>query len=427
MASNKIPRERAERVRAVLVATFFVQSMVVTAIIVRIPEIIENLGLSNNLALWGSITGFSGIGSILSLLFASKIIERLGTSRVVLFGTLASTVIAGLLPIINNYVVYFFLILSSAFIFSLFNNAANEQALMVQHRLKRVIIGGVHGAWSLGVGVTSLVSGLLAAYVPLAIHIGVLAAIGFCIHLALNTQLMNREEQRLSKPTQKLEAKVSWLKTPKFVWLISLGMFVGVWPELVMGDWMPLYSRTILDLEPVQLAVPFAAFSGAMIIGRFGTGWISERIHVNKAASIGGYLGAFAMTLGLVSGLTLINYNVWLAIIVESVFFFIAGLGESIQVPAFYSAVSHIREIPSSQALARMNLASSPMVISAKALMGLLASTVGLVWAMVFPIAAFLASGLVQRMVGKRARFREAQNLTAFPPTGTIPVQVMKD
>ena len=223
MATNKISKERAERVRAVLVATFFVQSMVVTAIIVRIPEIIENLGLSNNLALWGSITGFSGIGSILSLLFASRIIEKLGTSRVVLFGTLTSTVIAGLLPIITNYVVYFFLILSSAFIFSLFNNAANEQALMVQHRLKRVIIGGVHGAWSLGVGVTSLVSGLLAAYVPLAIHIGVLAGIGFCIHLALNTQLMNREEQRISKPTQKLEAKVSWLKTPKFVWLISLG------------------------------------------------------------------------------------------------------------------------------------------------------------------------------------------------------------
>jgi hypothetical protein len=46
---------------------------------------------------------------------------------------------------------------------------------------------------------------------------------------------------------------------------------------------------------------------------------------------------------------------------------------------------------------------------------------------MVFPILTFVASGIVQHMVGKRARFREAQNLTAFPPTGTIPVQVMKD
>lgn len=427
MAANKISKERAERVRAVLVATFFVQSMVVTAIIVRIPEIIENLGLSNNLALWGSITGFSGIGSILSLVFAHKIIEKLGTTRVVLFGTLASTVIAGLLPIITNYVVYFFLILSSAFIFSLYNNAANGQALMVQHRLKRVIIGGVHGAWSLGVGVTSLLSGLLASVVPLAIHIGVLAAIGFCVHIYLNTQLMNREEEKLSKPRERMEAKISWLKTPKFVWLIALGMFVGVWPELVMGDWMPLYSKTVLNLTPVQLAVPFAAFSAAMIIGRFGTGWISSKLHVNKAAALGGYFGGVAMILGIVSGLMLINVNVWLAIVVESLFFFIAGLGESIQVPAFYSAASHIREIPSSQSLARMNLATSPMIIGAKALMGALAASVGLVWAMVFPILAFLASGLVQHMVGKRARYRELNNLTAFPPTGTIAVQVMKE
>jgi hypothetical protein len=50
MTANKISKERAERVRLVLVATFFVQSMVVTAIIVRIPEIIENLGLESALS-----------------------------------------------------------------------------------------------------------------------------------------------------------------------------------------------------------------------------------------------------------------------------------------------------------------------------------------------------------------------------------------
>ena len=137
--------------------------------------------------------------------------------------------------------------------------------------------------------------------------------------------------------------------------------------------------------------------------------------------------GYFPMLLGIISGLALMNVNIWLAIIVESVFFFIAGLGESIQVPAFYSAASHIREIPSSQALARMNLATSPMIIGAKALMGVLAASVGLVWAMLFPIIAFIASGVVQQMVGKRARYRELNNLTAFPPTGTIAVQVMKD
>ena len=72
-AALKVSRERAERINKALIGTFFTQAMVSMAIVVRIPEIIDNLALSKNLAIWGTITGLSGIGSILALVFAHRL------------------------------------------------------------------------------------------------------------------------------------------------------------------------------------------------------------------------------------------------------------------------------------------------------------------------------------------------------------------
>lgn len=426
-AALKVSRERAERINKALIGTFFTQAMVSMAIVVRIPEIIDNLALSKNLAIWGTITGLSGIGSILALVFAHRLVLRFGTTRVVRYGTLAATAIQGVLPLIGNYWLYFVITFVQAIFFSLYNTAANGQALMVQKRLKRVVLGSIHGAWSLGVGVASIFSGILAGFLPLVWHMGIVAGLGFIAHLILNSQLMNREEEKLSQIKVKAEKKISWLKTPGIIWLLALGLFMGIWPELVMGDWMSLYSKNVMHLSASLIAIPFSAFALAMIIGRFATGWVSSKLPINRAAMFGGYFGGVGMLLGLLASHFLLPINQLLAVAVQSLFFFIAGLGESIMVPAFYSAASHVRNIPPTQALARMGLANSLMMILAKGVMGSLADTVGLTLAMLFPILAFFGSGYLQGVVGRKADKLEAQNLENYPPTGTIPIVTIKD
>jgi MFS family permease len=427
VAAFKVSRERAERINKALIGTFFTQAMVSMAIVVRIPEIIDNLALTKNLAIWGTITGLSGAGSILALVFAHRLVLRFGTTRVVRYGTLAATAIQGVLPLIGNYWLYFAITFVQAIFFSLYNNAANGQALMVQKRLKRVVLGSIHGAWSLGVGVASILSGILAGFLPLAWHMGIVAGLGFISHLILNSQLMNREEEKLSQIKVKAEKKISWLKTPGIIWLLALGLFMGIWPELVMGDWMSLYSKNVMHLSASLIAIPFSAFALAMILGRFATGWVSSKLPINRAAMFGGYFGGVGMLLGLLASHFLLPINQLLAVAVQSLFFFIAGLGESIMVPAFYSAASHVRNIPPTQALARMGLANSLIMILAKGVMGSLADTVGLTLAMLFPILAFFGSGYLQGVVGKKADKLEAQNLENYPPTGTIPIVTIKD
>lgn len=423
----KISRERAERINKALIGTFFVQAMVTMAIVIRIPEIIDNLHLSNNLAIWGTITGLSGTGSMLALFFAHRLVLRFGTTAVTRYGTLLATVIQGILPLIGNYWLYFGVTFIQAIFFSLYNNAANGQALMVQKRLKRVVLGSIHGAWSLGVGVASIISGILASFMPLTWHMGIIAGVGFVAHLYFNAQLMNREEEKLSQIKVKVEKKISWLKTPGIIWLLALGLFMGIWPELVMGDWMSLYSKNVMHLSASLIAIPFTSFAVAMIVGRFATGWISSKMHINRAGMFGGYFGGIGMILGLLASHFLLPINQLLAVSVQALFFFIAGLGESIMVPAFYSAASHVRSIPPTQALARMGMANSLIFILAKGVMGTLADTVGLTLAMLFPILAYFGSGYMQGLVGRKADKLEAQNLENYPPTGTIPIVTVKE
>lgn len=420
-ALTRITRERAERVNKALIGTLFTQAMVTTAIIVRIPEIIDNLGLSKNLAIWGTITGLSGVGSMLALIVVHRLVLRVGNTRVLKWGTLGATGLQFFLPLIGNYWLYFVVTFVQAFFFSIYNNAATGEALIIQKRLKRVVLGAIHGSWSLGVVVASVLAGFMS-FLPLAWHMGIVAVLGFIAHLILNSQLLTREEEEAGRIKEKIEKKISWLKTPPFIWLIALGLFMGIWPEIVMGDWMSLYSKNVMQLSPSLIAIPFSSFAVAMIVGRFSTGWISQKMHVNRAAMFGGYVGGIGMIAGLLASHFLLPVNQLLAVAVQAAFFFIAGLGESIMVPAFYSAASHIRGIAQTQALARIGLANSFIFIIAKGVMGSLADNFGLTLAMIFPILTFFGSGYLQGLVGKKARKLEAYNLEAYPPTGSTAV-----
>jgi MFS family permease len=421
-SEGKLSLQRANRIRYSLVAMFFTQAVVLMAIVIRIPELIDKLDLSKHLTIWGTITGFSGAGGLLSLFVVHRLVNRFGTTSVTRVATLVTCAIQGIVVLLGNYWLYFIATFVQSIFITMYNNSANAQALIVQKRLKKVILGSIHGAWSLGVVVATLISGWLASFLTLEWHIGIISALGFGINLILGTQMMTRAEEKANQTKQKVEKKIPWLKTPGLVWLLSFSLFVGIWPEAVMGDWMSLYSTKVMHLTTSLVAVPFTAFAVAMIIGRFSTGWVATKIHVNRAAMIGGYFGAVAMSLGLLASFFLLPINQLLAVSVQGLFFFIAGLGESIMVPATFSAASHIRGIASSQALARISMGSNLSFIVAKSVMGSLADGVGLAIAMIFPITIFFISGYLQSIVATKSRKLEAQNLENYPPTGSVPI-----
>ena len=410
--------ERLKSAQTALSVFFFTQGFVSITYIPRIPEIIEQIGVS--FAAWGLIIGLSGIGSLLPLLFANRLIGRFGTRPIVHLSSIFIVVsIMSLAWAFNGWVFFLFHTIMM-FSMSFFNIAVNSQSVMLQKRVKQVIIGKFHAAWSIGAGASAALSGIMANFVSLQLHLFIVPAICLIVfQIYVRSMLAPAEDGH--KEEKQASRKVPFFKSPNQLWLLALGLFTGVFMEMVMMDWSALFAQDVLLLSPTLGAVPYASFMLAMITGRLLITRATKKYHISDLSKWGGIYGSIMMALGLVLAPPLVAENPILALIVLSVFWALGGLGLAPIVPSFFGAAGHVSGLTTSQALARMSLLNSLAVIGAKVAMGGLAEGVGLQIAFVLPIVLMFISGILSGRLAKQAKRKEAVE-NAFPITGSLTV-----
>ena len=196
--------------------------------------------------------------------------------------------------------------------------------------------------------------------------------------------------------------RISWLKTPPFLWLLAVGGFMGMWPELVLMDWSSVYAKEVLNLDPSRAAWPYTIFVIAMIVGRFSITRLTEKYNVARLSQVGGIFGSIALALAIYLSATLADENQNLALFLLCVFFAIAGLGISSMVPGFFSMAGNVEGLSTAQALSRLLLFNTIVVIFAKMAMGSLIDASSLPLAMIFPIATFVIAGIISGIVANR-------------------------
>ncbi len=414
MTQAALTPARTRAVEIALGTTFFFQAVAALTSLPRIPEFIAQLHI--DLAVWGAVIGFSGIGSLLPLIFTNRLINRYGAKRVLRISSIAIPLIIMSLPWTSNPVVFFILYFFQSLSFSTFNIALNSQAVNFQRRLGKVLLGRFHGLWSMGAALSAAVSGVLAGFVPLQLHMFVIPAI-----CAVAFQIANRFLLQMGEDGHIRDggpgAKLPWLKSPKRLWFLSVGLFAGMWPELVMMDWSTVYSKQILLTDATTGALPYTVFVVAMIVGRFSLGRLSRGRHTSTVSKWGGYVGSVAMATGIFAGAALVPVSQSLALFTTVAFLAIAGFGISSMVPSFYSAAGEIKQLSTAAALSRMSLANALMVMFAKYLMGAISQSVNLVAAFAFPVATFFIAGVISSIVVKRL---PQSSRGAYPPTGPI-------
>ena len=410
--------ERLKSAQTALSVFFFTQGFVSITYIPRIPEIIEQIGVS--FAAWGLIIGLSGIGSLLPLLFANRLIGRFGTRPIVHLSSIFIVVsIMSLAWAFNGWVFFLFQTIMM-FSMSFFNIAVNSQSVMLQKRVKQVIIGKFHAAWSIGAGASAALSGIMANFVSLQLHLFIVPAICLIVfQIYVRSMLAPAEDGH--KEEKQASRKVPFFKSPNQLWLLALGLFTGVFMEMVMMDWSALFAQDVLLLSPTLGAVPYASFMLAMITGRLLITRATKKYHISDLSKWGGIYGSIMMALGLVLAPPLVAENPILALIVLSVFWALGGLGLAPIVPSFFGAAGHVSGLTTSQALARMSLLNSLAVIGAKVVMGGLAESVGLQIAFVLPIVLMFIAGILSGRLAKQAKRKEAVE-NAFPITGSLTV-----
>jgi predicted MFS family arabinose efflux permease len=411
-------KARSAQAQRSIVAVFFLQAVIAATQIPRIPEIIKQIDV--DFTTWGLITGFSGVGGLLGLMFTSKLIARYGTKTISIIGSIGGAAMLSCIGLIHNPVLYFVAAFLTAILYSTFNIALNSQTVALQKALNRVVIGKFHASWALGAAFAAAFSGFMATLLPLSIHLFAtgLVTIGALIFFTRG-MLTNKEDGHgHGKPATKA---VSFFKSPAQVWILSAGLFSGVLGEVAMMDWSALLGKETLLLDAGRGAIPYTGFSIALILGRLLINPLSKRWHLSSISRVAAFISAAAIAGAVFIAPPLAASQPDFALVLTTAFFVIAGLGCAPVVPSFMSAAGHVPGLNTAQVLARMSLVNSVALMTIKIFMGHSAQEFGVQFAFLYGVAGMAIAGILAGLVAKRAVALESPE-NSYPATGTMQV-----
>ena len=165
----------SSRERLNLSLLFFYYGVAVLCLASRTPDIKHNLNVNNGD--YGVLISLGAIGAVIAFMFVGQLTHRYGVGRVlVVTGTFTYGPIA-LIPHIHTPWIFVLANILLAAGFNSYNIAVHHQALKRQLLSGEKNIPRLHGAWSLGTLITTVISIAVTSHVSLAWHIDVLMAL----------------------------------------------------------------------------------------------------------------------------------------------------------------------------------------------------------------------------------------------------------
>ena len=419
---------RAQKAQRGLMLSFFVQGFLSLSYIPRIPELINQIDVS--FAQWGLILGLAGIGGMIPLLFANRVILRFGTRPVMRVSFGVTALCLATYGVIPNGILFFIAALSLGFFNAFYNLALNSQAVMYQDKIGRVVLGKLHATWSIGATTSALVSGLLAPFITLHWYLIGTAAVCLAAFFIGSSMILGPTEDGHTDQ-KKQNAHVPFFKSPPKLWLLAAGLFAAIFPEVTMMDWSAVFAKRELLQSVATVGIPYTAFSMSMIVGRLLVSRVTRRIHISTLGRYAALGGSIFMGLGAFIGPVISRTNSFAGLIVTAGLWAVAGLGMGPMVPTFFSSASSVKGMSTPQAMSRMSLVNSLSILLAKVLMGALAQGIGVMLAYIFPVTMFFCASIVAGVVARdvirelAAAHKKPEPLgleTVFPGTSAIPI-----
>jgi MFS family permease len=294
----------------------------------RLPALKADAGLSDGelgLALFGM-----AVGLLAGTRSAGAPIERYGSRLLLRVGIpllaaalLLPALAQALLPLAAGFFVL-------GFVSGGLDVAMNAHGVDVERELDRPILNGLHGLWSVGLGLGAAVAAVAAALdaEPL-VHFAVVGVTITAVSVPALRGLLRADhvEPEASRPS---DAAISpWAPVVLVLGAVAFAAFVG---EGSMNDWSAVYLREGLDTSAGLAAVGFGAFAVAMAASRFAGDRLAMRIGPVALVRIGGVTAAVGLGLGLA-------IDEPASVIVGSALF---GAGLAPVVPTAFSAAGHL-------------------------------------------------------------------------------------
>ena len=413
--------------RAAVSALFFINAVLYANLVPRLPEVKEQLDLSN--AALGSGIAAMPLGALLAGLLAPAFIARLGSAKVAAFGLVALAISVLALPLSGSWVVFAAVMLVVGGLDAVVDVAQNAHGFRVQRRYGRSIVNAFHGLWSVGAVVGGLLGSVAAGLsVPLAAHLAGSAAVWSVVALLAYRFLLRGPEdaERVDPGDGAAEPVVTsrrlrHLAGRTLLLLAALGVLAAgaAFVEDAGSSWGALYLRGEVGASAAVGGLAFVALQVAMTVGRLTGDRVVDRFGQRRVAVTGG--AGIALGMGL--ALALPSVGTTLA------GFAMAGLGVATLVPAVMHTADELPGLPHGVGLTvvswllRVGFLVSPTVV------GLVADALSLRVALLSVVGAGVVVLLFGRVLvgtagpsaghpaaGDDAAVRAAADAPAAPP-----------
>lgn len=357
----------------------------------RFPEIRDQLDINNGT--FGTYLSLGAIGGVISFILVGHLVHSIGVKPIVFFSATGLFLSIGLVPHIQKPIYWLVLSILTAFFWVSFHIANNAQAIHRQEEVGELILPKLHGLWSLGALITSILAIAITPYVTLAWHIDVLVTIMWALTMygiiKSTPYFIKKNEEADAFPNL---SPIGIAKTFKFQPVIVIAMVLAMQTEFSIQDWSAIYVKDSLKMSASTSIWGYAVFISAMIILRFNAKKLaarwSERELITKLPILGGV--GFAVCISL--GTWLSETNRILGFIVALVGFALAGFGSSILAPTIFAISFRKTSLPSSVVVAQLGLTQTIATFIAKVIIAWIAQATSVTVALLIPALMLLAT-----------------------------------
>ena len=357
----------------------------------RFPEIRDQLNINNGT--FGTYLSLGAIGGVISFILVGHLVHSVGVKPIVFLAATGLFASLGVVPHIQNPILWLVVNIFIAFFWVSFHIANNAQAIHRQEEVGELILPKLHGLWSLGALVTSILAIVITPFVTLAWHIGVIVSAMWVLTMfgvvRSTPYFIKKNEEADAFPNL---SPIGIAKTFKFQPVIVIAMVLAMQVEFSTQDWSAIYVKDTLKMSASTSIWGYAVFISAMIILRFNAKRIaakwSERELLTKLPILGGV--GFAVCISL--GTWLSETNRILGFTVALAGFALAGFGSSILAPTIFAISFRKTSLPSSVVVAQLGLTQTIATFLAKVVISWVAQVTSVTIALMIPALMLLAT-----------------------------------
>lgn len=311
----------------------------------------------------GSLLMLIGIGAMLAMAFAGRIVAQIGARKTIIFSSFLMILALFCVNLISDVALLCIVLVLLGVGVGTADVGLNIQAVFVEKAQEKKLMSGFHSMYSGGSFVCGIIAGkLLSSGLSIDFVLG-LALASFMLILLLSFKGLSPQKG------EKSEAKFA---TPSpLLWICGVVCFVAYMSEGAFLDWSAVFLIREKAVAIEESSYGFALFFGAITIGRLCGDYFAARFSSALLLTISAFIAA--------SGLLIFIFAPHIYLVGAIV----AGLGASNIIPFIVSAIPRIKgQMSLNSAIAAVTTLGYSGTLLGPALIGYVAHYTSLVFAL---------------------------------------------